>query len=148
MARDRRRLALTTATLSAQTVQINGAGATFPNPIYTKWFSEYNKLNPNVRINYQSLGSGAGIRQLTSRTVFFGATDAPMTDEQCGGARQNPASADRPRRGRARLQHSRRDAGAQVHRARCSPTSCSARLPSGTIPAIAKLNAGRQSAGD
>jgi phosphate transport system substrate-binding protein len=70
------------AGLSAQTVQINGAGATFPNPIYSKWFSEYNKLHPNVQINYQPLGSGAGIRQLTSRTVFFGATDGPMTNEQ------------------------------------------------------------------
>src|SRR5215216_4204848 len=71
-----------TAVLSAQNVQINGAGATFPNPIYSKWFSEYNKLHPNVQINYQPLGSGAGIRQLTSRTVFFGATDGPMTNEQ------------------------------------------------------------------
>jgi phosphate transport system substrate-binding protein len=61
-------------------VQINGAGATFPYPIYSKWFAEYNRLHPNVRINYQSLGSGAGIRQLTSRTVFFGATDQPMTE--------------------------------------------------------------------
>ena len=69
------------ATLAAQS-QINGAGATFPNPIYTKWFSEYNKLHPDVRINYQSVGSGAGIRQLTNRTVFFGATDGPMTDDQ------------------------------------------------------------------
>ena len=62
--------------------QINGAGATFPYPIYSKWFSEYNKLHPTVQINYQSLGSGAGIRQLTSRTVFFGATDGPMTPDQ------------------------------------------------------------------
>jgi phosphate transport system substrate-binding protein len=63
-------------------VQLNGAGATFPYPIYSKWFSEYNKLHPNIQINYQSLGSGAGIRQLTERTVFFGASDQPMTDEQ------------------------------------------------------------------
>lgn len=63
-------------------VQINGAGATFPNPIYSKWFSEYNKLHPEVEINYQSIGSGGGIRQLTAQTVFFGATDGPMTDEQ------------------------------------------------------------------
>ncbi len=74
------------AALSAQKVQITGAGATFPFPIYSKWFSEYNKKNPNVEINYQSLGSGAGIRQLTSQTVFFGATDGPMTDEQLQGA--------------------------------------------------------------
>src|SRR5258708_2537413 len=70
------------AGVAAQTVQINGAGATFPNPIYSKWFSEYNKLHSNVQINYQSLGSGAGIRQVTAQTVFFGATDGPMTNEQ------------------------------------------------------------------
>lgn len=66
----------------AQTVQINGAGATFPYPIYSKWFSEYNKLYPGAEINYQSIGSGGGIRQLTNETVFFGATDGPMTGEQ------------------------------------------------------------------
>src|SRR5262245_15298973 len=70
----------------AASAQINGAGATFPNPIYSKWFDEYNKLHPNVRINYQSVGSGAGIRQLTNETVFFGATDGPMTDEQLKAA--------------------------------------------------------------
>jgi phosphate transport system substrate-binding protein len=70
----------------AQTMQINGAGATFPYPIYSKWFSEYNKLHPNVQINYQSIGSGGGIRQMTNETVFFGATDGPMTDEQLQAA--------------------------------------------------------------
>jgi phosphate transport system substrate-binding protein len=68
--------------LAAQTIQINGAGATFPNPIYSKWFDEYNKQHANVRINYQSVGSGAGIRQVQAQTVFFGATDGPMTNEQ------------------------------------------------------------------
>ena len=67
---------------AAQTVAINGAGATFPYPIYSKWFAEYNRIHPEVRINYQSIGSGGGIRQLTNRTVFFGATDGPMTQEQ------------------------------------------------------------------
>jgi phosphate transport system substrate-binding protein len=66
--------------------QINGAGATFPYPIYSKWFAEYNRIHPDVRINYQSQGSGAGIRQLTSRTVFFGASDQPMNDEQLSNA--------------------------------------------------------------
>jgi phosphate transport system substrate-binding protein len=77
-------LAVTVATAgpAAQGSIITGAGATFPNPIYQKWFSEYNKLHPEVQINYQSVGSGAGIRQLTSRTVFFGATDGPMTQDQ------------------------------------------------------------------
>ena len=70
------------ATLAAQTVKISGAGATFPNPIYSKWFSEYNKLHPNVEINYQSIGSGGGIRQITNQTVFFGASDGPMTNDQ------------------------------------------------------------------
>jgi len=74
------------ATLAAQDVQINGAGATFPAPIYTKWFSEYNKLHPNVKINYQALGSGAGIRQITAKTVFFGASDGPMTQDQLTAA--------------------------------------------------------------
>ena len=70
------------AGVAAQTIQINGAAATFPNPIYSKWFDEYNKLHPNVRINYQSVGSGAGIRQVQAQTVFFGASDGPMTSEQ------------------------------------------------------------------
>lgn len=67
-------------------VQINGAGATFPYPIYSKWFEEYRKLHPTVEINYQSIGSGGGIRQITAETVFFGATDGPMTDEQLKAA--------------------------------------------------------------
>ncbi len=62
--------------------QLNGAGATFPYPMYSKWFSEYNKLHPDVQINYQSIGSGGGIRQVLNGTVDFGATDGPMTDEQ------------------------------------------------------------------
>ena len=80
-------LALASATQApAQTVQINGAGATFPYPIYSKWFSDYNKLHPEARINYQSIGSGGGIRQLSNETVFFGATDGPMTNEQLQAA--------------------------------------------------------------
>ncbi|MGZ8851432.1 MAG: phosphate ABC transporter substrate-binding protein PstS [Thermoanaerobaculia bacterium] len=75
-------IALAVTPLAAQNLQINGAGATFPYPIYSKWFSEYNKLHPNVQINYQSIGSGGGIRQLTNGTVFFGATDGPMTNDQ------------------------------------------------------------------
>ena len=74
------------ASAFAQTVQLNGAGATFPAPIYTKWFSEYHKLHPNVQINYQAIGSGGGIRQITERTVDFGATDGPMTVEQIQAA--------------------------------------------------------------
>jgi phosphate transport system substrate-binding protein len=75
---------LATAALAA--TQIDGAGATFPYPIYSQWFSEYNKLHPDVQINYQSIGSGGGIRQLTNQTVFFGASDGPMTDEQLKAA--------------------------------------------------------------
>src|SRR5262252_10799459 len=70
----------------AQKVQINGGGATFPYPIYSKWFSEYNKTHPNVEINYQSQGSGFGIQQIQKQTVFFGATDGPMTPEQLQAA--------------------------------------------------------------
>lgn len=61
---------------------INGAGATFPYPIYSKWFDEYHKNNGNIQLNYQSVGSGAGIKQVTEGTVDFGATDGPMNDEQ------------------------------------------------------------------
>jgi len=61
---------------------INGAGATFPYPIYSKWFNEYHNLHSDIQINYQSVGSGAGIRQVQAGTVDFGATDGPMTDEQ------------------------------------------------------------------
>jgi len=68
--------------LWADTLSINGAGATFPNPMYSKWFDEYHKKNPNLQINYQSIGSGGGIKQVTEGTVDFGATDGPMTDEQ------------------------------------------------------------------
>jgi phosphate transport system substrate-binding protein len=61
---------------------INAAGATFPYPIYSKWFDEYHKAHPNVQINYQSIGSGGGIRQLLDKTVDFGASDGPMSDDQ------------------------------------------------------------------
>lgn len=63
-------------------LSINGAGATFPYPMYSKWFDEYHKKNPNLQINYQSIGSGGGIKQVTEGTVDFGATDGPMNDEQ------------------------------------------------------------------
>lgn len=66
---------------------INGAGATFPAPIYTKWFSDYAAANPDVHINYQAVGSGAGVTQVTSGTVDFGATDGPMTDEEIAKAK-------------------------------------------------------------
>ena len=69
--------------VSAQgTMTLNGAGATFPFPLYSKAFSEYTKLHPDVQVNYQSVGSGAGIQQLTQKTVDFGASDAPMTEDQ------------------------------------------------------------------
>jgi len=67
-------------------VTLNGAGATFPNPMYSKWFSEYNKVHPEVQINYQPIGSGGGIRQVTEATVDFGASDMPMTDQQLSEA--------------------------------------------------------------
>jgi len=65
-----------------EAVSLNGAGATFPFPLYSKWIAEYNKLNPNVKINYQSIGSGGGIRQVLANTVDFGATDAPMKEDE------------------------------------------------------------------
>ena len=79
---------LTAAGASAQLL-VNGAGATFPQPIYTKWFDEYAKVDPSVRFNYQGIGSGGGQKQILSETVDFGASDGPMSDE-------NIAKAPRP----------------------------------------------------
>ena len=74
-------LMLAMGTALAQT-RLNAAGATFPYPIYSKWFSEYHNQHPDVEINYQSIGSGGGIRQVLAGTVDFGASDGPMSDEQ------------------------------------------------------------------
>jgi phosphate transport system substrate-binding protein len=65
-----------------ETIALTGAGATFPYPLYSKWMAKYHDLHPNVQINYQSIGSGGGIRQITARTVDFGASDAPMTEDE------------------------------------------------------------------
>src|SRR5213592_4567663 len=62
-------------------IRLQGAGATFPAPLYAKWLSEYGKLHPNVKIDYQSIGSGGGIQQIQAQTVDFGASDAPMSDD-------------------------------------------------------------------
>jgi phosphate transport system substrate-binding protein len=78
-------VALVTAGASAQ--NLNGAGATFPYPIYSKWFSEYKQQNSSVQINYQPIGSGGGIRQVSEGTVDFGAADVPMTEEQISSAK-------------------------------------------------------------
>jgi len=78
---------LALAAIGASAQNINGAGATFPYPIYSKWFSEYSQQHPSVKINYQSIGSGGGIRQVSDGIVDFGATDGPMSDEQIAGAK-------------------------------------------------------------
>ena len=75
-------LALSLPAVAGDKLLINGAGATFPAPIYSKWFSDYNKLHPDVQINYQAIGSGGGIKQITEKTVDFGASDAPLTDDE------------------------------------------------------------------
>src|SRR6202166_630030 len=75
-------LALVAITVAQATLSINGAGATFPNPMYSKWFDDYHKKNSDIEINYQSIGSGGGIKQVTEGTVDFGASDGPMNDEQ------------------------------------------------------------------
>ncbi len=79
-------LALVSSAMAASPMMITGAGATFPFPIYSKWFDSYSAKNKDVRINYQSIGSGAGIRQFTDKTVDFGASDSPMTDDQVAKA--------------------------------------------------------------
>jgi phosphate transport system substrate-binding protein len=76
----------TAAPAADSNVVLNGSGATFPNPLYQKWIQEYQRANPKVKINYQSVGSGAGIKAITDKTVDFGASDAPMSDEQLGKA--------------------------------------------------------------
>jgi phosphate transport system substrate-binding protein len=80
-------LVLAVVALAQGTVLLNGAGATFPGPIYTKWFDVYHQAHPNVQINYQAIGSGGGIRQLLAGTVDFGASDGPMSDEQLAQAK-------------------------------------------------------------
>ncbi len=85
-----RRIALLCVVLAAPAfgqTTVNGAGATFPNPMYQKWFSEYHKVHPDIQFNYQSIGSGGGIRQVLAQTVDFGASDGPMTDEQLSQAK-------------------------------------------------------------
>ena len=72
---------------SAAQTKLNGAGATFPYPIYSKWFNQYHQQHPEIEINYQSIGSGGGIRQVTAGTVDFGASDGPMTDQQLADAK-------------------------------------------------------------
>src|SRR5205807_6938271 len=79
------RLAGVSVTASAQ-IMINGAGATFPYPIYSKWFDEYAKVDPSVRFNYQSIGSGGGQKQILAQTVDFGASDGPMSDDNLSKA--------------------------------------------------------------
>jgi phosphate transport system substrate-binding protein len=75
-------LGLACVLLADNPVQLNAAGATFPYPMYSKWFDEYHKIHPEIQINYQSIGSGGGIRQVLAKTVDFGASDGPMTDDQ------------------------------------------------------------------
>jgi phosphate transport system substrate-binding protein len=80
-------LALAAVVPTRAALLINGAGATFPYPLYSKWFDDFHKRNPDTQINYQSIGSGGGIRQILEGTVDFGATDGPMSDEQMAGAK-------------------------------------------------------------
>jgi phosphate transport system substrate-binding protein len=80
-------MTLMLAMSTAQAQKLTGAGATFPYPIYSKWFSEYSAAHPGVEINYQSIGSGGGIRQVTAGLVDFGATDGPATDEQLASSK-------------------------------------------------------------
>ena len=105
--------------LAQNALLINGAGATFPYPIYSKWFDEYHKANGS-QINYQSVGSGAGIKQVTEGTVDFGASDGPMNDDQIKAYQDkngsgNSALSDRAGRSGSDLQHSRCQRGAEFY---------------------------------
>jgi phosphate transport system substrate-binding protein len=81
--------ALFAGAATAQSVDLNGAGATFPYPIYSKWFADY-ATSTGIKINYQSIGSGGGIRQLSEQTVDFGASDSPMSDQELANAKGGP----------------------------------------------------------
>ena len=87
-------VAMTAGLAPAQQVLINAAGATFPYPMYSKWFDEYHKKFPTIQINYQSIGSGGGIQQVTAGTVDFGASDGPMNDTQLKEFRDKHNGAD------------------------------------------------------
>jgi len=101
----------------AGSVELNGAGATFPFPIYSKWFDEYHAAHPDVKINYQSIGSGGGIQQVTKHTVDFGASDGPMTDEQ--------------------MRNVKKEAGLEVQHV---PTVLGAVVPVFNVPGVGALN--------
>ena len=79
---------LAAGTVFAAGTQLQGAGATFPAPLYQRWIAEYTKSNPNVQINYQAVGSGAGIKQFTQNLVAFGASDAAMKDDEIAAVKQ------------------------------------------------------------
>ncbi len=113
---------------------LNAAGATFPYPIYSKWFDVYHTAHPNIQINYQSIGSGGGIRQLQAGTVDFGASDGPMTDEQLAQSKVKILHfPDRSWRRSSHLQRSRRDRRFELHARRRSPEFTWDRSPSGMI---------------
>ena len=117
---------------AAVAADITGAGATFPYPIYAKWADAYKKAT-GIGMNYQSIGSGGGIKQITAKTVDFGASDMPMKPEDLREERPDPVPGDHGRRGAGRTTSKGVDARrAQAHRRRCSPTSTSARSRSGT----------------
>ena len=112
---------------------INAAGATFPEPIYKKWFSDYKNAHAGVEINYQARGSGAGITQLTAGTVDFGASDRPLTDaEMAQAADQAALLPDCDGRRGSCVQPAGRYTAAQVHAAKFLPIFSSARSLSGT----------------
>ena len=131
--------ALALMSWTAHAIDISGAGATFPYPIYAKWADAYKKETGNG-LNYQSIGSGGGIKQIKAKTVTFGATDAPLPGKELDevGPRPVPDGDGRHRAGREPRGHQARRADAR--RPDASPRSISARSRAGTMPAIAKLN--------
>ena len=137
---NRKGLVIATALLAAATPAaaqtLTGAGATFPNPIYTKWFDAYSKKT-GVQINYQSIGSGGGIRQFTEGTVDFGATDGPMNESQIAAVNGNVLHVpDGTRRGRRHLQSAVPETPrSSSSTATCWSTSSWDASPSGTTSA-------------
>ena len=112
---------------AAGAITMNGAGATFPFPLYSRWFYDYAFVDPSVKFNYQSIGSGGGIKQITAKTVDFGASDAILNDDQYQGRPRHPDAADGGRRRGARVQRQ----GTQRHpgRHRAGRTDAGRHLP-------------------
>ena len=141
--------AMTLPEPAAANTTLQGAGATFPTPLYNVWFETYTAKYPNVQFDYQSIGSGGGIKAITEQTVDFGASDAAMKDEEIAAlpaGHEDPPRPDRARRRRRHLQPARASTSSSST-PRTSPTSSSATITKWNDPKIARQQRRRDPAG-